>query len=122
MSNGTTKTRAEQVIEMANAMLSDQTIGKRLKIKSRRVREVLSRARKEGVEVPTNPERLAHEHARGGVKLPPLTDAEITRLERAGRARSITGTEVLSRVVREVVSEEAFPALIDNILDDGVSS
>ena len=72
-----------------------------------------------GEEVPFNAERMSREIVRTGTRLPPLGEAEIEALEAAARARMITATDLVAMVVRELVAD---PSLIDNILDDGVTT
>lgn len=113
------KTRRQRIVELAQAMIPNATIAARLNIRARTVREILSRERAKGAIIPLNGARQAHEAAIGGLRLPPLSQSEIARLERAAEKRGTTATDLLGRVARELV---ASPALLDNVLDDGVTT
>ncbi len=110
------------MVELAQAMLSNATIASRLGIRPQTVRIKLSQARWDGSEIAVNRERIAHEEAQRGLRIQPLSLIEIERLEKAAKARNVSAAVLLNRVIRELVSPESFPALIDNILDDGKTS
>lgn len=112
----------KKIAEMAQAMLSNATIARRLNIRPKTVRNHLSAARTAGASIPSNAARVAHEDAHRGLRLSPLSTVEIARLERAGKVRGVTASVILDRIIREVLSPGNFPALIDNILDDELTS
>ena len=114
--------RQKTFVEMAQAMLSNATIARRCRVSPRTIRRELARARRLGHDVPLNAERMAHEEARAGVRLHPLSGAEIERLDRAARARGVSVVDVLNRAVRELCAGASFPVLLDNVLDDDVRS
>lgn len=112
--------RLRTIAQMAQSGLSNATIAGRLDIRARSVRVQLSKARAAGLIIPSNAERVAHEKARSGIQLAPLSEAEIERLERAASARGISGRDILDRVARSLLDSASFPALLDNVLDDDV--
>lgn len=114
--------RHGRIVEMAQAGLSNATIAARLNVRAKTIREQIARARKLGADIPLNSERIAREQSRRGLHLQPMSDAEIARLARAAEARGLGVEDFLNRMIRELLSPASFPALIDNILDDGVST
>jgi hypothetical protein len=116
------KSREQRMVEMAQAMVPNATIARLLAVRSKTIREKLSKARSTGTVIPPNAERIAHEQTRRGVHVIPLSEVEIERLARSAKARKTTGSLLLERVIREALSAENFPVLIDAILDDGVQT
>lgn len=114
--------KKERMVELAQAMLSNATIASRLGVRPQTVRIKLSQARAAGAKIALNAERMAHEESQRGLRIQPLSLPEIERLERAGKVRGVSAAVLLNRVIRELVSPEGFPVLIDNILDDGKTS
>lgn len=102
--------RAQQAVRLAQQHVPNWEIAQQLGLKERSVKTILSVARRRGVVVPY----VGGPTTSNGYVVLRLSEAERDQLYAVAAERGVPPRELATQIVRNVVSDDLFAAVLDN--------